>query len=181
MLNLKEQYNKETITAMQKKFGYKNKMAVPRIEKVNINVGISANKKDEKYQNLVEQTLTRISGQKPVFTKARLSVSSFKIREGNIVGAKVTLRGKKMYDFVEKLIHVTLPRIRDFRGISPKSVDRDGNLTIGFKEHLAFPEVDSGELELFHGLEISITTTAKNRERGLELFNLIGMPFKKSS
>jgi len=180
MTNLKEQFKKEIIPAMQEKFGYKNKMAVPRLEKVTINVGISANKKDEKYQDLVGKTLTRISGQKPIFTKARLSVSAFKIREGNIVGAKVTLRKKRMYDFVEKLIHITLPRIRDFRGISSKSIDRNGNLTLGFKEHLAFPEIDSDELELIHGLEITINTTAKNYEHGLGLFSFMGMPFKKS-
>lgn len=179
MINLKEQFKKEIAPAMQEKFGYKNKMAVPHLEKVTINVGISANKKDEKYQDLVEKTLTRISGQKPVFTKARLSVSAFKIREGNIVGAKVTLRKKRMYDFVEKLIHITLPRIRDFRGVSPKSIDKNGSLTLGFKEHLAFPEIDSGELELIHGLEITISTTAKNYEQGFGLFSLMGMPFKK--
>jgi len=181
MHRLKEQYNQEVVPAMQKKFGFKNKMAVPRLEKVILNVGISAGRNDEKFQNLVERTLTRISGQKPVFTKARLSVSSFKIREGNIVGAKVTIRGKRMEEFLEKLIHITLPRIRDFRGISPKSVDKNGNLTIGFKEHLAFPEIDTAELELIHGLEIVITTTAKNKEQGLELFKLIKMPFKKTS
>ena len=179
MLKLKEQYNKKVVPAMQKKFDFKNKMAVPYLEKVILNVGISANKNDEKFQDLINRTLTRISGQKPIFTKARLSVSAFKIREGNIVGAKVTLRGKRMEDFVEKLIHITLPRIRDFRGISIKSVDNNGNLTIGFKEHLAFPEIDAAELELIHGLEIIITTTAKNKEQGQELFSLIGMPFKK--
>jgi large subunit ribosomal protein L5 len=179
MLKLKEQYNKKVVPVMQKKFDFKNKMAVPYLEKVILNVGISANKNDEKFQDLINRTLTRISGQKPIFTKARLSVSAFKIREGNIVGAKVTLRGKRMEDFVEKLIHITLPRIRDFRGISIKSVDNNGNLTIGFKEHLAFPEIDAAELELIHGLEIIITTTAKNKEQGQELFSLIGMPFKK--
>lgn len=179
MSNLKEKIQKQVIPAMQEKFGYKNGLAVPKIEKVTLNVGISANKKDDKFLELVENTLTRITGQKPVFTKARMSVSSFKIREGNVVGAKVTLRKQRMNDFVEKLVNITLPRVRDFRGLSLKSVDRSGNLTIGFKENLAFAEINPDEVEKVHGLEIVITTTAKNKEQGTELLKLIGFPFKK--
>ena len=179
MINLKEKIQKEVIPNMKKKFGYKNDLAVPKLDKVTLNVGISANKRDDKFLELVENTLTRITGQKPVFTKARLSVSSFKIREGNIVGAKVTLRKQRMYDFVEKLVNITLPRVRDFRGLPLKSVDKSGNLTIGFKEHLAFAEINPDEVEKVHGLEVVITTTAKNKEEGTELFKLIGVPFKK--
>ncbi|MFH1610824.1 MAG: 50S ribosomal protein L5 [Patescibacteria group bacterium] len=179
MNNFKEKIQKEVIPAMQEKFGYKNKLAVPKIEKVTLNVGISANKKDDKFLELVENTLTRITGQKPVFTKARMSVSSFKIREGNVVGAKVTLRKQRMNDFVEKLINITLPRVRDFRGLFLKSIDRSGNLTIGFKENLAFAEINPDEVEKVHGLEIVITTSAKNKEEGTELLKLLGFPFKK--
>ena len=123
--------------------------------------------------------MTKISGQKPVLTKAKKAISSFKIREGMIIGAMVTLRGQRMYDFVEKLIHVSFPRIRDFRGINEKCVDKTGNLTIGFKEHLAFPEIKSDDVENTHGLEISIATTAKTQKESLELFRLMGFPFKK--
>ncbi len=179
MNNFKEKIKKEVIPAMQEKFGYKNGLAVPKIEKVTLNVGISANKRDDKFLELVENTLTRITGQKPVFTKAKLSVSSFKIREGNVVGAKVTLRKQRMNDFVEKLINITLPRVRDFRGLSLKSIDRSGNLTIGFKENLAFAEINPDEVEKVHGLEIVITTSTKNKEEGTELLKLIGFPFKK--
>jgi large subunit ribosomal protein L5 len=179
MNNFKEKIQKEVIPAMQEKFGYKNRLAVPKIEKVTLNVGISANKRDDKFLELVENTLTRVTGQKPVFTKAKMSVSAFKIREGNVVGAKVTLRKQRMNDFVEKLINITLPRVRDFRGLSLKSIDRSGNLTIGFKENLAFAEINPDEVEKVHGLEIVITTTTKNKEEGMELLKLIGFPFKK--
>jgi len=164
---------------MQEEFGYKNKLAVPKITKATINVGISAGRRDDKYIQLVENTLKRISGQKPIFTKARKAISAFKIREGNVVGAKVTLRGEMMYDFIEKLIAITFPRVRDFRGINKKSVDRAGNLNVGFKEHVAFPEIDASEIELLHGLEVNIKTTAKDREQGYRLFELLGVPFKK--
>jgi len=180
MTQLKEKYIKEVIPAMQEKFGYQNSMAVPKMEKVTINVGISASKKDDKHQELVEKTLTRITGQKPVMTKARQAISAFKIRQGNVVGAKVTLRSERMYDFVSKLINITLPRVRDFRGINPKSVDRAGNLNIGFKEHIAFAEIDPSEVEMLHGLEVAITTSAKNYEEGFELFRLLGVPFIKN-
>ena len=179
MNNFKEKIQKEVIPAMQEKFGYKNRLAVPKIEKVTLNVGISANKRDDKFLELVENTLTRVTGQKPVFTKAKMSVSAFKIREGNVVGAKVTLRKQRMNDFVEKLINITLPRVRDFRGLSLKSIDRSGNLTIGFKENLAFAEINPDEVEKVHGLEIVITTTTKNKEEGMELLKLTGFPFKK--
>ena len=146
MIKLKEKYNKEIIPALKEEFGYKNNLAVPKLEKATLNVGISVAKSDDKYLKLIEKTLTRITGQKPIFTKAKKAISAFKTREGNIVGAKVTLRGNRMYDFVDKLINISLPRVRDFRGISKKAIDKQGNLNIGFKEHIAFAEIDMSEV-----------------------------------
>ncbi|MBU4360773.1 50S ribosomal protein L5 [Candidatus Parcubacteria bacterium] len=179
MSKLKEKYNKKIIPQIKEEFGYKNNLTVPKLEKVTLNVGISSTKRDDKYLELIEKTLTRITGQKPIFTKAKKAISAFKTREGNIVGAKVTLRNNRMYDFVDKLINVSLPRVRDFRGISPKAVDKQGNLNIGFKEHIAFAEIDMSEVEQIHGLEIAITTTAKKYEQGLKLLKLLGFPFQK--
>jgi len=180
MQRLKQKYQKEIIPLMKEKFGYKNNLAVPKLSKATINVGISANKRDDKYLALVENTLTRISGQKPVFTLAKKAISSFKTRQGNIVGAKVTLRGVRLYDFVDKLINITLPRVRDFRGLKPKLVDKNGNLNIGFKEYIAFTEIDSSEIESTHGLEVALTTTAKTHQEGLELLKLFGFPFQNN-
>ena len=167
------------IPKLKKKFGYKNIHEVPKLIKVVINVGFGRHTKEKAYIKNVVDSLTRISGQKPILTKARLSISSFKIREGMTIGACVTLRGTRMYDFIEKLVGTTFPRIRDFRGIEVKNVDRTGNLTVGFKEHLAFPEVRPDEVDNIFGLEVSIATTAKNHDEGLELFKLMGFPFKK--
>lgn len=176
-MNLKEKYLKEVAPAMMKEGGHKNIMAVPKLEKAVINAGLSKALKDPKYFDIIEGTLSRISGQKSVKTKATKSISNFKIRQGLVVGMKVTLRGNRMYDFVEKLINVTLARVRDFRGLSPKAVDPNGNLNIGFKEHIAFPEIRPDEIEKIHGLEVSIVTTAKNREEGLKFLKLLGFPF----
>lgn len=177
--NLKKKYLEEIVPKLEAKFNYGNILAVPRVIKITLNVGISASKKDDKYQDLITKTLTRISGQKPVFTLAKKAISAFKIRENNVVGAKVTLRGARMYDFLEKLINVALPRVRDFRGIKKTIIDKNGNLNLGFKEHISFAEIDSSELEALHGLEIAITTNAKNYEEGYELFSLLGFPFTK--
>ncbi len=178
-MRLKERYQKEIIPKLKEKFGYKNNLQVPKMEKVVINVGFGRYNKDKAFIENVVNTLTKISGQKPILTKARKSISSFKIREGMIIGACVTLRGKKMYDFVEKMVGVSFPRVRDFRGISTKNIDRNGNLTVGFKENTAFPEIKIEEIENIHGLEVSISTTAKTKEEGFELFKEIGFPFKK--
>ncbi len=178
-MRLREKYQKEIIPKMKEKFGYKNNIAVPAISKVALNVGVGRFSKDEAHLDSVEKTLISITGQKPVRTKAKKSISSFKIREGMVVGIKATLRKQRMYDFVEKLIHVTLPRTKDFRGLSTKGMDRQGNLTLGIKEHIAFPEVKADDFDKLHGLEISISTTAHNKEEGLELFKLMGFPFKK--
>jgi large subunit ribosomal protein L5 len=135
--------------------------------------------KDDKYIDNIEKTLTAITGQKPVKTHARQSISGFKIREGQIVGMKVTLHGSRMYNFVDKLIHTVIPRIRDFRGLDQKSLDQQGNLNIGFREHLAFPEINPDAVDTAHGLEVVIKTTASNKDQGLKLFKLLGFPFKK--
>jgi len=179
MHRLQEKYNKLVIKAMKEKFGYKNSLAVPKIIKVVVNIGCGRALKDPKFLEVAENTLKRISGQKSVKTKAKKSISAFKIRQSSIVGMVVTLRGKRMLDFVDKLINVTLPRVRDFRGLDQKSVDQQGNLTIGFSEHMAFPEIKSDEVEKIHGLEITVVTTAKTKEEGIELFKLLGFPIKE--
>ena len=180
-MKLHEKYNKEIKGAMQKKFGYRNAMATPKIVKVSINVGVGRNTKDKAFVDSVAGTLTRITGQKPIMTKARKSISAFKVREGQIVGVVATLRGERMYDFLDILINVTFPRVRDFRGISEKIIDKTGNISIGFKEHLPFPEVKADEVDNVHGLQITISTTARTREEGLELFRMFGFPFKKAA
>jgi large subunit ribosomal protein L5 len=175
---LREQYEKKIVPALMERFGYKNRMAVPRLKLVSVNVGMSTNLlKDPKIPETVETTLTRITGQKPVKTLAKKSIASFKVRQGQNIGMKVTLRGARMWHFLEKLIHVTLPRVRDFRGISPKLVDKQGNLSMGFKEYIAFPEIRSDEIEKLHGIQVTVNSTAKSREEGLELFRLMGFPF----
>lgn len=179
-MNLKEKYQKEIVPALKEKLSYSNKLLVPKIKKVVINVGFGRRLKDKDYIDNIEKTLIKVSGQKPVFTKAKKSISSFKIREGMIIGAMVTLRGERMYHFLEKLLNVTFPRVRDFRGISEKSVDKQGNLTVGFKENTAFPEVKVDDINNIHGLEVVINTNAKNRADGLELFKALGFPFKKN-
>lgn len=180
-MKLFEKYQKEVAPALAKEFGYKNKMAIPKIAKVSINVGVGRMTKDKAFIDAVVSTLTRISGQKPVLTKARKSISAFKVREGNIVGVAVTLRGKRMYDFLDKLINITFPRVRDFRGIEERIVDRTGNASIGFKEHLPFPEVKADEVDSVHGLEINISTTAKSKAEGLALLQHLGFPFNKKT
>lgn len=178
-MKLKEKYNKEILPKLKEKFSYKNNMEAPRLQKVVLNVGFGRHNKEKAYIEDVVKALTKISGQKPILTKARLSISSFKIREGMIIGASVTIRGERMYDFADKFINATFPRVRDFRGINEKSVDRTGNLTVGIKEHPAFPEINIEETNDIFGLEASFATTAKTREEGLELFRLFGFPFKK--
>ncbi|OGL88364.1 50S ribosomal protein L5 [Candidatus Uhrbacteria bacterium RIFCSPLOWO2_02_FULL_49_11] len=178
-MTFQEHYQQKVLPEMMKQFGYLNPMAVPRIMKVSLNVGIGRDKSDEKHVNTVADTLTRITGQKPVWTKAKKSIAAFKIREGQTVGAKVTLRGKRMEDFLYKLISVALPRIHDFRGLPASAVDQSGNLTIGFREHLAFPEIRPDEVERIHGLEVSIHCTARTRDEGFAFFKLLGFPFQQ--
>ena len=179
MNNLAKTYKDTVVPALKEKFNYKNSMAVPAVEKIVINVGVGSGLKDKEYISAVKKTLTKISGQKPVETVARLSISNFIIREGMVVGVKVTLRGKRMWDFLEKLVKVTLPRVRDFRGVSPKGFDARGNYSLGFKEYIAFPEINQDEVEKVHGLEIVVVTTAKSKEEGLGLMTELGVPFIK--
>ena len=179
MAILKEQYKTTVLPALTEQFGHQNPMQVARIEKVTINVGLSSNK-DPKFIEVIERTLQRISGQKPVRTMATKSIAGFKIREGMVLGAMVTLRGDRMWEFLDRLVNVSFPRIRDFRGIDEKSVDKSGNFNYGFKEHVAFPEIDANEVESLHGLQVIITTTADSREEGLALFKGLGFPFKKA-
>jgi len=180
-MRLKEKYQKEIVPKMEEKFGFKNAMLVPRLTKIVLNIGFGSHQKEKEFMASVEKGLTKIAGQKPVFTKAKKSISAFKIREGLVIGAKVTLRGQQMYDFTDKLVNITFPRVRDFRGISEKSVDRQGSMTVGFKDYTSFPEIHLEEVDNNYGLEICLSTTAKNREEGLELFRLLGFPFKKES
>jgi len=172
-------YKKKVVPALKKERGYSNIMQVPRVEKVTLNVGYGRNAKDNALIERIEHTLSLITGQKPVRTKAKKSISNFKIREGVEIGACVTLRGEKMYDFLYKLVNLTFPRVRDFRGLNPKSFDGNGNYTIGLKENLAFPEITGDAANMAHGLEIVVTTNAKNDEDGLALLEKLGFPFKK--
>ena len=174
-------YQKEIKAALKEKFGFKNEMSVPKIIKVTINSGINARGGDSHFIETVESTISKITGQKPVKTKAKKAISSFKVREGMVVGASTILRGQRMYDFLDKLINVSIPRIRDFRGLSVKNIDKQGNLNLGFKEHTVFPEIKADEMEKVHGLQIAITTNAKDYEQGKELFTLLGFPFQKNN
>ena len=176
---LKIKYDKEIAPALLERFGLKNRMAAPRILKAVINIGLKAGLKDPKFVDHAEKVMTKISGQKPVKTLAKKSISTFKIRQGQVVGMMVTLRGKRMYDFLDKLVTVTLPRVRDFRGLSPKSIDAHGNMSIGLKEFIAFPEIKPEDTDYMHGLEIAIVTTAGDKEKGLALLRSIGLPINE--
>lgn len=178
MNNLLKQYQEEIIPALMKKFGYKNKMAVPNLNKIVINVGIGQALKDKDFVDVVVKNLERISGQRPVKTKSKKSISNFKIREGQIIGVMVTLRGSKMWDFMEKLIKIALPRVRDFRGISPKGFDKKGSYSLGLKEYICFPEISQDEVERLHGLQVNVVTTSKTEEEGKALLTYLGLPFK---
>jgi len=187
MIRLKEKYEKEVIPKMKEKFGYKNSLAVPRIEKVVVNVGFgreAAAKTSEERNKIcssVLEDLALITGQKGVLRNAKKSISAFKIRQGMPIGGIITLRKKKMYDFLERLIHIALPRSRDFQGIDLKSFDERGNLTIGLKEHIVFPEVSPEKSKQIFGFEITIVTTAETKEEGIEFLRLLGFPIKKSN
>lgn len=179
-MKLQERFSKEIAPALQKKLAIKNIMAVPKPVSVTIAVGISPTKhKDGKLMETAQGVLTRISGQKPVETKARKSISNFKTRAGQVIGLKVTIRGKRMWDFLDKLVNYTYPRVRDFRGISKTSIDQRGNLSCGFTEHLAFPEIHTDEVERIHGLQVTIASSANDTKSGVALYEALGFPFKK--
>ncbi len=184
MIHLLEKYNKEVIPAMMQKFGYKSNMAVPRIDKVVLNTGfgklISGATTDErkKIESSISEDFSQIAGQKPVLKEARKSIAAFKTRQGMPIGIAVTLRGKKMYDFLERLVYIALPRSRDFQGIEKSSFDKKGNLTLGIKEHIYFPEILPEKTKNIFGLEITTVTTAKRKEESIELLKLMGFPIK---
>ncbi|MCL2755653.1 MAG: 50S ribosomal protein L5 [Firmicutes bacterium] len=174
---LHEKYHKEIVPSLVEKYG--NIMAVPRIEKIILNMGLGDVKDDTKKFTAAVDELGQITGQKAVITKAKKSISNFKLREGQRIGAKVTLRGRKMYLFMDKLISVAFPRVRDFSGLNPKSFDQFGNYALGIKEQLVFPEIDYDKVEKIRGFDIAVVTTAENKEDSLELLTLMGFPFRK--
>jgi large subunit ribosomal protein L5 len=176
---LREKYQKEVIPALQKEFSYKNPMSIPKLEKVVLNVGLGEAIQNAKALDAAVGDLTTIGGQKPVITKAKKSIAAFKLREGMSIGAMVTLRGDRMYEFLDRFISITLPRVRDFRGVSPKSFDGRGNYTIGLKDQLIFPEIDFGKIDRARGLNVSIVTTAKTDEEARALLRHLGMPFRQ--
>ncbi|HEY8425461.1 MAG TPA: 50S ribosomal protein L5 [Limnochordales bacterium] len=178
---LKERYRREVVPAMMARFGYRNVMEVPRLEKVVINMGVGEAVQDPKQLDAAVADLTAISGQKPVVTRARRSIAAFKLRKGMAIGAKVTLRGDRMYHFLDKLINVALPRIRDFRGVSPDSFDGRGNYSLGIREQLIFPEIQYDKVDRVRGMDITIATTARTDEEAAELLRLLGMPFRTDS
>lgn len=177
---LKDKYVSEVMPAMQQKFGYKNVNQIPKVEKVIINMGLGAEKDNPKGLEAAVGDLTLISGQKPIVTKAKKSVANFKLREGMNVGAKVTLRGERMYQFVDKLVNIALPRVRDFRGVSTKAFDGRGNYALGIREQLLFPEIDYDRIDKIRGMEMVFVTTAKTDEEARELLRLMGMPFAQA-
>lgn len=176
---LKEHYKKNVIPALVKEFGYKNAMAVPKINKVALNIGMGEATQNGKLMDGAVNELGQIAGQKPVITRAKKSIAAFKLREGMPIGTMVTLRGDRMYEFLDRLMNVALPRVRDFRGVSTKSFDGRGNYTLGIKDQLIFPEIDYNKVEKSKGMNISITTTARSDAEGLALLKHMGMPFNR--
>ena len=179
MNRLREFYEAEVVDQMTKKFSYKNKLAVPKLEKIVINMGVGEAKDNAKVLDGATKDLATIAGQKPIITKAKKSVAAFKLREGMPIGCKVTLRGDRMYEFADRLINISLPRVRDFRGVKPNSFDGRGNYTMGIKEQLIFPEIDYDKIDKIRGMDIVFVTTAKTDEEAKELLALFGMPFSK--
>ena len=180
MARLKDKYVGEVIPAMQAKFKYSSVMQLPKIEKVVLNMGVGEVKENPKAMDAAVNDLATITGQKPIITKAKKSIANFKLREGMNIGCKVTLRGKKMYEFVDKLFNVALPRVRDFRGVSKNSFDGRGNYTMGVKDQLIFPEIEYDKVDKVRGMDIVFVTTAKTDEEAKELLKLMGMPFSQS-
>jgi large subunit ribosomal protein L5 len=178
-MKLKEKYTKNAVPALTKEFGYNNVMQVPRIEKVVVNMGLGEATANAKAIDSGVKDLSTITGQKPVVNRARKSIATFKVRQGQPVGASVTLRGDRMYDFLSKLINIALPRIRDFRGVSPKSFDGRGNFSIGVKEQIIFPEINYEQVDAIRGMDIAIVTTAPSDQEARALLSHLGMPFRK--
>jgi len=179
MNRMQERYQKEVIPALRKAFEYKNIMQVPRIEKVVLNIGLGSEQDNAKALESAMGDMTTIAGQKPVMTKARKSIANFKLREGRIIGTKVTLRGDKMWAFLDRLVNTALPRVRDFRGVSPDAFDGRGNYTLGLRDQLIFPEIEYDKIDKSRGMEVTIVTTANSDDHARLMLQLMGMPFKK--
>lgn len=177
---MKMKYHEEVVPELMKEFGYDNIMRVPRLQKIVVNVGVGEALQNSRFLDGAVDDITRITGQKPIITRAKKSVATFKLREGNPIGVKVTLRGYRMWSMFDRLVSVALPRQRDFRGISPNSFDGRGNYTLGLREQLVWPEIDYDKIDKLRGMEISIVTSAENDEEGRRLLDLMGMPFKRS-
>jgi large subunit ribosomal protein L5 len=174
---LKQRYDEVIVKAMTEKFGYTNRLEVPRLEKVTLNMGVGEGSQDKKKVQTAAEEMELISGQKPVITKAKKSIAQFKLREGMPIGCKVTLRRDRMYEFVDRLVTIAMPRVRDFRGVNPKSFDGHGNYAMGLKEQIVFPEISYDKIEKVRGMDIIVTTTAKTDEEARELLRLFGFPF----
>ncbi len=181
MPRMLDKYKTEVVPALMDEFGYKNVMQVPRMEKIVVNVGLGEALQNSKYLDSAVEDIRKITGQQPVITRAKKSIATFRLRAGNPIGVKVTLRGKRMWDFFDRLVSVALPRKRDFRGISPNSFDGRGNYTLGFREQLVWPEIDYDKIDKIRGMEVTIVTTANSDEEGRKLLDLLGMPFVKRS
>jgi len=179
MARLKKKYNDEIAPQMMKEFNYKNKFQVPRLEKIVINMGVKEGAQDVKVIDQCAEELALITGQKPVITRARKSISNFKVRQGAPIGVKVTLRRKRMYEFIDRLISIAMPRIKDFQGVSDRSFDQGGNFTMGITEQIIFPEISFDKVKKIQGMDINFVTSAKNREEAKRLLQLFGMPFRR--
>ena len=179
MINIREHYEQTVREALKKSFSYTNEMQIPRVEKVVVNMGLGEATSNAKVIESGVKDITAITGQKPIVNRARKSIATFKVRKGNPVGVSVTLRGKRMYDFLGKLMHIALPRIKDFRGLSPKSFDGRGNYSLGVKEQLIFPEISYEKIDATRGMDIAIVTTARTDQEALALLKEMGMPFRK--
>ncbi len=176
---MKQRYREEVAPALIEEFSYANKMQAPRVEKVVVNIGLGEATQDAKVLDAASSDIATITGQKPVITRARKSIANFKIREGNAIGLMVTMRGSQMWEFLDRLVNATLPRIRDFRGVSPKAFDGRGNFSLGVQEQLIFPEIDYDKIDRVRGMQINIVTSARTDEEGTRLLELLGMPFSK--
>jgi large subunit ribosomal protein L5 len=179
MARLLELYKNDIAKAMSTKFNYDNPMAIPKLTKIVVNMGVGRATQDKALLESAVDSLSKISGQKPVVTKAKTSVSGFRLREGNDIGCKVTLRGRRMYEFLDRLISITLPRIRDFRGVNPNSFDGHGNYSLGLAEQVVFPEIDADKIQHTQGMDITIVTTARNDDQARELLRHFGLPFRQ--
>ena len=180
MSRLKERYSKDVVPALQKEFGYKNVMAIPKIEKVVVNMGLGEATSNAKIVDTGADEVMRVTGQKPVVTRAKKSIAQFKVRKGMPIGAMVTLRGERMWEFLDRLMNIALPRVRDFKGVSPKGFDGRGNYTLGLRDQLLFPEIDYMKVDKARGMNVSVVTTAKTDEEARKLLQFMGMPFRQN-